>query len=751
MTTAGAPPEVHLLGVRHHGPGSARAVVQTLDAVQPAMVLVELPADLEPALRWIGDAELVPPVALLGYVVAEPARSAFAPFAVFSPEWQAVAWANEHDVPVRAIDLPLAVTFAAPAERRRTRRSADPSRPARRSRRGRRRPRPERWWEDVIEHRGDGPAAFDAVADAMAAVRAGFVPTRRELQREAHMRRAIRAAVKESAGPIVVVCGAWHVPALDVATVRATEDAATLRGLPKVKVAAAWVPWTHRRLSTASGYASGVSSPGWYRHVFSHPGASGVGRFFVEIAGLLRRAGLGASPDDLIAGTRLADTLAALRGRPRPGLSEVLDAADAVMGNVALVRRELVVGDAIGSVPSSAPQVPLARDVTRLQKSARLRPAAEPTTIECDLRTPNGHRRSILLHRLLALGVAWGTVEEGRGSSGTFRETWRLSWEPELSIRLIERAGYGTTLEAAATARIVERCAQAGGITELIGLLDRALLAQLPDAIAPALDGLARRAALDTDIGHVMDGLGPLGNALRYGDVRGTDVGSLRALFDEFVERILAGAVDSMVSLDDVAAALAVERLSGVQAALAVVDHPARHDRFPNVLARIATGRAHGLVTGRATRLLHDSGDWSADDVERRLARALSPGTPAPEGAAFVEGFLAGSGTVLVHDAELLAIVDSWLASLTGEAFDGVVALLRRTFGAFEPAERRQIMTLLVTGRPVRSVTFGDGVDAERAAAALVTVRHLLGLPVDADSPAGLDSITPDLMRRVAR
>ena len=110
MTTAGAPPEVHLLGVRHHGPGSARAVVQTLDAVRPAMVLVELPADLEPALRWIGDAELVPPVALLGYVVAEPARSAFAPFAVFSPEWQAVAWANEHDVPVRAIDLPLAVT-----------------------------------------------------------------------------------------------------------------------------------------------------------------------------------------------------------------------------------------------------------------------------------------------------------------------------------------------------------------------------------------------------------------------------------------------------------------------------------------------------------------------------------------------------------------------------------------------------------------------------------------------------------------
>ena len=73
------------------------------------------------------------------------------------------------------------------------------------------------------------------------------------------------------------------------------------------------------------------------------------------------------------------------------------------------------------------------------------------------MRTTNGMRRSLLLHRMLALGVPWGVPEEGRGTSGTFRETWRLAWEPELSIRLVERAGYGTTLEAAATAHLVER------------------------------------------------------------------------------------------------------------------------------------------------------------------------------------------------------------------------------------------------------------------------------------------------------
>ncbi len=101
--------------------------------------------------------------------------------------------------------------------------------------------------------------------------------------------------------------------------------------------------------------------------------------------------------------------------------------------------------------------MPLARDVARAQKSPRLAPRAETTVVEVDLRTTIGLRTSHALHRLLALGVPWGSREEGRGTSGTFRETWQLPWDPELSIRLVERAGYGTTLETAATAQLIER------------------------------------------------------------------------------------------------------------------------------------------------------------------------------------------------------------------------------------------------------------------------------------------------------
>jgi hypothetical protein len=195
--------------------------------------------------------------------------------------------------------------------------------------------------------------------------------------------------------------------------------------------------------------------------------------------------------------------------------------------------------------------------------------------------------------------------------------------------------------------------------------------------------------------------------------------------------------VPACASLDDDAATLMVERISEVQRALALVDHPSRRRAFPSVLRQLSEGAGHGQVQGRATRILHDTGTWSALEVEHRLGRALSPGTPPADGASFVEGFLAGSGTVLVHDSDLRSVIDGWLSSLAPQAFHETVPLLRRTFGAFESAERRQLGRL-VAGEEREDVGgFGPGIDPDRAAAALVTVRHLLGLPVNPDHLRG--------------
>lgn len=202
-----------VLGIRHHGPGSARSVVRSLERLRPDLVLVEGPPEGDALIPMVTDPDLVPPLALLCYVVGEPQRSAFLPFASFSPELAALRWAEANDVRARFCDLPAATSLAwRPPKAPRSRRRVDPiavlARAAGHD-------DPERWWEDLVEARGVADEAlFEAVGEGMAALRGVEPHDDEEAAREATMRLAVRRARKEGHLDIVVVCGAWHAPAL---------------------------------------------------------------------------------------------------------------------------------------------------------------------------------------------------------------------------------------------------------------------------------------------------------------------------------------------------------------------------------------------------------------------------------------------------------------------------------------------------------------------------------------------------------
>jgi hypothetical protein len=721
---------LHVLGIRHHGPGSARSVERALDEILPDRVLIELPADAQSAMAFAARDDLVPPVALLGYVPDRPECAAFHPFARFSPEWRALRWSARRGVEVRAIDLPLAHTLASHASTLFG--DTAPADPLGDLARAAGDDDAERWWEDVVEHRGDGEGAFAAVAEAMRTVRAATLVDETDLVREAHMRKVIRAALP-SAERVVVVCGAWHVPALESPFPSASSDSALLRGLPKVKVACTWVPWTHRRLAAATGYGAGVRAPGWYAHVYDHPGEVGLTRWFAEAGAALRAAGHQASPEHLIAGVRTAGALAALRGRPRAGLDEALDAAVTVMGEgrhgpLVLLQDRLVVGSAIGAVPDDTPMVPLAKDLMAQQSSCRLKPTPDRRTIELDLRATAGRTRSRLLHRCATLGIGWAVLVEGRGSSGTFRETWEVAWEPEVSVRVIERSALGTTVESAASARLLELSRSSPQVLILVGLVEQALLGDLPGIVPALVDRVASAAATAPDLSDVMDALVPLARTARYGDSRGTDLGAVRELIDSLVVRVVAGLDVACRSLDLESSQAMAQRLTAVQSALALVEHPERHNGWPRALERLARSGSAPLVAGRAARLLHDASVWDNSRTASLLGIFLGRGTMPADGAAFVEGFLGGGGTVLVYDAEMLGLLDGWIAALDAEAFEVTVPLLRRTFGGFESAERRRIGEM-VSGRSRPSVRWWtDDLDPERVDSALATIRALLGV-----------------------
>ncbi|MFK4101448.1 DUF5682 family protein [Streptomyces sp. NPDC019531] len=804
-----------LLGVRHHGPGSARSVRAALDVARPGVVLIEGPPEADALIPLAADEDMRPPVALLAHAVDEPGRSAFWPLAEFSPEWVAIRWALEHHIPARFIDLPATHTLAwgrdteeEPTAEAPNANDTDDSDNIHVTRAAVRvdplgvlaeaagYDDPERWWEDVVEHRGAGAGdvfePFTVLEEAMEVLREtyGSGGHDRDLVREAYMRLQVRAAQREFGDDVAVVCGAWHVPALRHRTTVAA-DKALLKGLPKVKADMTWVPWTHRRLSRHSGYGAGIDSPGWYGHLFRTQDRP-VERWLTKVAGLLREEDRTVSSAHVIEAVRLAETLAAMRGRPLPGLSETTDAVRAVMCEgsdvpLALVQDRLVVGDMLGEVPQAAPAVPLQRDLDRLQRRLRLKPEALERELELDLRKENDAERSRLLHRLRLLGVAWGEPAASRGSTGTFRETWRLRWEPELSVRVAEAGVWGTTVLAAATARAEADAVSASGLADVTALAERCLLAELPDALPTVMQILADRAALDADVGHLAQALPALVRSLRYGDVRGTGTGALAEVASGLAERVFVGLPPACAALDAEAAEEMrrhVDAVHGAVGLLSEVTAPEQHTSGDGVVSvpvgavpavaavpapdgggdgpapahrglrgrwltvlRVLSGRdtVPGVIRGRAVRLLLDDGELAHDEAARLMGLVLSPGTEPGDAAAWIEGFVgggSGGGMLLVHDDRLLGLVDAWLTGVPAQAFTDVLPLLRRTFSAYEPGVRRTLGELVRRGSGQRgngagagsaAPGFGADLDGDRADAVLPVVRLLLGLDDDHD------------------
>ena len=717
---------VRVFGIRHHGPGSARSVRQGLEEFSPDVVLIEGPSDADPLVMLAASESMKPPIALLAYATGEPSKAAFWPFAVFSPEWQALQWAAKNGVQARFCDLPAFNVLADQGIR--TVREGDPLSELAAAAGF---DDTERWWDSVIES-SSGADSFDAITEAMEALRETVPIDEETAHREAYMRQVLRKTLKDGAERVAVVCGAWHAPALVGALGPAAPDARILKGMSKVKTSLTWVPWTHSRLASASGYGAGITSPGWYHHLFTANDKT-ITRWLTKVARVLRDEDLPISSAHVIEAVRLADTLAALRSRPLAGLSEVTEATRSVMcdGNdvlLDLITRRLVVGEALGAVPEETPTVPLEADLRARSKTLRLRQQAGAKTLDLDLRRDIDVERSQFLHRLGILEIDWGTPADSEvRSTGTFRETWALQWKPEFSVSVIEASLWGTTVAAAATSRVVSKINEPDiSLASLIGLLENSLLANLPAALSAVLESVKTVAALDHDVSHLMAALPTLTRTLRYGDVRGTDVSALVDVADSLLIRICTGLAVAVTGLDDPSAEEFREHLDKVHSAVMVRDDRDASARWLQAMAGVIDrDDVNGLLVGRLVRLLRDSGSITETAAAQRLSRALSVGSTPTAKAGWVDGFLGGGGLVLVHDRALLTLIDTWVRQLREQDFIDTLPLLRRTFGAFEAGERRAIGQAVRGGRRVETTV---ETDARRGRAAMAVVADILGV-----------------------
>ncbi|WP_338665290.1 DUF5682 family protein [Pararoseomonas sp. SCSIO 73927] len=783
-------PDIRLFGIRHHGPGSARSLRAALEAYQPDLVLIEGPPDAEDLLPLAAHAAMAPPVALFVYRPDRPRDCAFFPFADFSPEWVAIRHALAAAVPVRLIDLPQAVQladgFGAPEEAAPDggEEPAEPpppldgdagnapvaeagsgpgEAPAAATPEAIRRdpfgelagaagyPDGERWWDALVESRaGEDGDVFAAIAEAMGALReaADARPDDdfRERAREATMRAGIRRAAKEGFARVAVVCGAWHVPALARHDARgqAAADNAMLKGLPKVKVAAGWVPWSYERLALASGYRAGVLSPEWYDTLWHHEGRVAA-RWLARAAALLRAEDLDASPASVIEAARLAEALAGFRGRARPSLEDLDEAARATLcfadeAPMALIRRKLAIGERLGATPPEAPSTPVEADFAAQCKRLRLKPGGDAGELVLDLRKETDLARSHFLNRLALIGIPWGVRREARGR-GTFKEGWFLSWQPDWVVELVAASVDGGTVAEAAAGRVRAKARGAGSVAQLAGLIGTLLDADLADAGAEVIRAVDDRAAVSADVFDLMDAMPPLAELARYGSVRSSDTAPVLAVLRGLMPRVAAGLVAACQSLDDDAAAAATRRVVGVSSAVALLEDAALKAPWTEALRTLADQEhVHGRLVGRAVRLLFDDGAIPVEEAGGRLRRALSPAAGAPAGAAWIEGFLESSGTALLHGQGLLAVVDEWLGGLEEGVFVELLPLVRRTFATIAAGERRMIgEALRRPGGPAAiDAPPGHVFDAARAAKVMPILELLFG-PAPRTVPAATE------------
>ena len=746
----------HLLGIRHHGPGSAKNVKAFLEELKPDIVLIEGPPEADAILHFTDDTELKPPVAILCYQPDNPQRSVFYPFATFSPEWQAILYARKNKIHVRFFDLPISNQLAIDKEKvEETKKDEDETNPlsinnatgeiAKEEIEIKADPiaylseaagyeDSEQWWEQMFKHRHNSEQVFDAVSEAMQVLREQLPSREDKLEqlREAHMRKMIRQAEKEMFQNIVVVCGAWHVPAL-LSRSQQKEDNEVLKNLPKVKIDCTWIPWTYNRLSYRSGYGAGIPSPGWYEHVWNTPLDDGT-IWMTKVAHLFRKHDMDTSVAHVIEAVRLAESLAALRGFSKAGLEELNEATLSVLCNgeevlLKLIHDELIVGNTLGEVPSATPKPPLQVDIEKWQKKLRLPPTADFKDYSLDLRKESDLERSILLHRLQLLNIRWGEPQNVSGK-GTFKEQWRLQWNPEFSIDMIEKGSWGNTVEEAASKYVSDVAKKATSLLQVSQLLQQTLPAELHDAVDVLIQQINNLAAASGDVLQLMDAVPPLVTVSRYGNVRRTDADLVMSILDGMITRICIGLPNAVSAIDEDAAQKLLDSVYILHDAVNTLQHQATVTQWQQALQNIANSPVTSpVIAGYATRLLVDykllEGDELVKSFHFRMSRTSLPGISA----AWLEGFLKGSGTILLLDETLWNVVNNWVSALDDDAFMQVLPLLRRAFSHFSQPERRKIGEKAKSGRTETVSSYrNDAFDYERAKKGIPIVLRLLGM-----------------------
>ncbi len=739
----------HLFPVRHFSPAAAVLVERWLETRKPDIVLIEGPADATDQLIHLAHELTKPPVALLAFTNERPVKSLVFPFAVYSPEWVALRWALDHKKTVRLMDLP-AMTFlalheiatdeeadddeetghdgdrdaplsvdvhvdvASPTPRDHTQAYLDDPAEAIAQIAGD--PDHDAWWERTFENLDQVEAYRQAAYAFGEGLRAATTDHDGDLTalREAHMRREIVEARISAKKPptIAVICGAYHAPAL-AGTLPPMSDADHGK-LPRSAGTITLMPFSYGRLARQHGYGAGNQAPRYFEQRYYLALASqertAAAHHLTEVARHLRLDGHLRSSAEVIEAVRLADGLAQMRGATAPVLADLRDAAITCLGQgealvLAKAFHATEVGSAVGTLPPGVSRTALQDDFHHQIKALRLERflADQDQALELDLREDRRAKtvaaafldrsRSTFLHRLAVLDIGFASTAR-RSQDGTSKEAWKLRWTPECEIHLAERSLLADAIDHGAAFALMERLGAAEDVGAATGVLLLAADCALSDALEFALRRVQDLATEESAFAAAAKGIHDLAQVIRYGTVREVDPAPLRPILGQLYLRATLLLYGATVCDDAAAQAIrhAIDRIHEV----AFLGDEVDPEPWITAVERVAmSDDRHPFLSGYATALLIERSHIDDEDLDREVARRLSPGSDASVGVAWFEGLVQRNRAALFLRRALWSCLAGYVDELDDDAFRRALLYLRRAFSTFSQGEIRRVVEIL--------------------------------------------------------
>lgn len=797
----------YILGVRHHGPGSTRSVLNALQQLQPDCILVEGPPDANERIAQLSHAEIEPPIALLINTPVqkdERPRAVFYPFAEFSPEWQALQFALKNDIHAEFMDLACQHRFALEKQAEEARQALEAEQQAdadeeeseetvdedvdestsdefaenasddendedafelsdeeRKFLQYRHDPiallahqagyqDSERFWEHLVEQQPHAGDMFQSINEAMAEIRDYLnslnphedcdEEQRLEQYREASMRKIIRQAEKQGFERIVVICGAWHGPALVNLKSTLKDDNQLLKGLPKSKIESAWIAWTHGRLHRHSGYGAGIQAVGWYAHLWKHYQQALEGKIDAEkisidwlsqFANALREAGHDASSAQIIDATQLIQSLLELRERRIPDLDDLSEAIRSVLHHgydlPEPIMNQMLLAEKLGHLPDDYSDLPIQQDFLKQCKSLRLKLEAVHRGVELDLRQPFDLSKSQFFHRVNLLGLAWAELQSHSSGRGNYKENWQLSWQPESSLYLNEMSLWGYTIADAAASYIQDKIEHSDDLSKVAKYIEQILLAGLDRSLPVALQRLQSLSTLHQDPDVLLATLTPLVTALRYGSVRQFSEQELLQIIEQLSVRLMLSLPQYCQSINDDMAQKTAQQLNSLYLLLQRLDNATLTQYWQElVLTLIQQPYMNGYLHGFVTKLAKQQQLLDLDEIEHYLSQGLSVGQTVDYSAGWFEGFISDQALLLLHEDNLWNLVNAWLGDLPEEQFINILPILRRATSNFSPSESSKIAEKSASGVTIHLAQLPHQFNLERGYATLLSLKNLL-------------------------